>query len=66
MNAKDKSSLITQTFNDVAQAELNPQGEPRIGAFEITVVRDDGKSKVIWSGLDKKTKEEKFPNKEAA
>ena len=33
------------------EAELNPDGKPKRGSFEITVVRDDGQENLVWSGL---------------
>ena len=46
-------------------AELNPDGKPKRGSFEITLVRDDGKEKLVWSGLAKgPPRRLKFPDEE--
>jgi hypothetical protein len=49
---------------DALESELNPAGEkPKKGSFEISVLRDDGKEVVVWSGLAKgPPRREKFPD----
>ena len=37
---------------DALDSELNPGGvKPKRGSFEISVVRDDGQTVEVWSGL---------------
>ncbi len=44
-------------------SELNPEGKPARGSFEITVERDDGKKVLVWSGLKRgPPRKEKFPD----
>ena len=47
--ALSSSSLVS---SDKVDLELQPGGEkPKRGSFEISVVRDDGQTVEVWSGL---------------
>lgn len=60
-DARKQVSVLAKEFNTKAERDMNSK-TPRNGAYEVTVTREDGKSKQIWSGVNAKDKGKKFPS----